>query len=281
MASNPASLIQCLTNIGLSEREARVYLALLNRRNASAAELQKFSGVPQSKVYEIIDSLVHRGYVLERKIGRKRTFEMIDPKLTLSTAFKDLQKRLKESYEQKKQLESLFKQSEGITEPFEYIEILRGNDVIHRRYCQLVRDTQEELLGFGRGPYACDTSEKSAEQDREELGVLERGGKMRWVYEVSMPTDAWLLDTFETLQERGAGVRIAEHLPIKMMIFDRKRLLVAEEDPSLNTSDLVMSIIKQRTIVNAFCALFEYFWGSSTKLNVWKRQVERAGADLG
>ncbi|MBU0517902.1 hypothetical protein KJ564_03065 [bacterium] len=272
MAYESKQLISCLTDLGMSDREARVYLALLNKRNASAADLQKLSGVPQSKVYETIDSLVRQGYFSERKVGRKRTFEIIDPKQTLASSFEILQKRLKESYTQKKQLESIFKLSDKQTEPLEYIEILRGNETIHNRYCQLVRHTEGELLGFGRGPYACDTSDKSEEQDDEEGKILERGGHMRWVYEVSMPQDEWVTEIFGTLQGKGAEIRIAKTLPIKMMIFDRQFLLVAEEESSIRSGELTMSIIKQGTIVKAFIALFEHFWSQSTALKKWKKQ---------
>jgi sugar-specific transcriptional regulator TrmB len=273
MANNSTPLVACLTDLGMSEREARVYLALLNKRYATATELQKLSGVPQSKVYEIIDNLVRHGYCLERKVGRKRTFEIIDPKITLTQSFASLQKKLKDSFKQKKKLEGLFAASEQITEPLEYIEILRGNETIHRRYCQLVRGTNEELLGFGRGPYACDTNERSAEQDREEEEVLDRGGVMRWVYELKIPDDEWLYPTLDTLQRKGAEIRVAQHLPIKMMIFDRQHLLVAEEEPSIISPELTMSIVKQRTIVKAFIALFEFFWQNSLELEKWKQKV--------
>ena len=79
MESNHSGLRRCLTDLGMSEREARVYLALLSKRTGAAADLQKISGVPQSKIYEIIGSLVRRGFCTERKAGRKRTFEVIDP----------------------------------------------------------------------------------------------------------------------------------------------------------------------------------------------------------
>jgi len=267
-------LIACLIDLGMSDREARVYLALLNKKSATAADLQKLSGVPQSKVYETIDSLVRQGYFSERKVGRKRTFEIIDPKQTLATSFDQLQKRLKESYSQKKQLDSIFRQSGKQTEPLEYIEILRGNETIHNRYVQLVRSTKEELLGFGRGPYACDTDERANQQDEEEARILVRGGRMRWVYEVSMPEDEWVTEIFGTLQEKGADIRMSNNLPIKMMIFDREILLVAEEEPSIRSGELTMSIIKQGTIVKAFIALFEYFWSQSIPLKEWKRKFK-------
>lgn len=143
-----------------------------------------------------------------------------------------------------------------------------------------MRNTDEELLGFGRGPYACDTTEKSEEQDREEKGVLDRGGAVRWVYEVRLPEEEWIINDLKSLQEKGAGIRIARSLPLKMMIFDRKILLAAEEEPLTERSELVMSIIKQRTVVNAFRALFEFFWQHSVDLDKWERQHRPASVEI-
>ena len=273
--NNNSPLVSCLIDLGLSEREARIYLALLNKRCATASELQKMSGVPQNKVYEIIGGLVRQGYCLERKVGRKRTFEIIDPKVALASPFQMLQKRLQDSYNLKKEMDALYAEGDNASMPLEYIEVLYGNDNIHHHYCQLVRNTDEELLGFGRGPYACDTTEKSEEQDQEEKGVLDRGGAVRWVYEVRLPEEEWIISDLKSLQEKGAGIRIAQSLPLKMMIFDRKTLLVAEEEPLAERGELVMSIIKQRTVVNAFRALFEFFWHNSIDLNQWENHNVR------
>ncbi|MCX6639345.1 MAG: hypothetical protein NTW14_02525 [bacterium] len=269
------SLLETLSDLGMSEREGKVYLALLNKRCATAAILQKLSGVPQSKIYEIIGDLIQQGYFLERKVGTKRTFEIVDPKITLNSPFEKLQSRLKDSFKRKKELEDIYNQGDQATEPLEYIEVLRGNDFIHHRYCTLVGTTNEELLGFGRGPYACDTQEKSSAQEDEEQGILKRGGIVRWVYELKLPEDAWLLSDMRELKRAGGGVRIARSLPIKMMIFDRNTLLVADEEPFAIPGDLTMSIIKQKTVVNAFCALFEYFWAMALELEEWEKLQQK------
>jgi sugar-specific transcriptional regulator TrmB len=264
MAENSSNLTGRLVELGMSEREAKVYQALLNKRNATISELQKSSGVPQCKMYEIMGRLVHQGYCRERKVGRSRTFDVVDPRNAL---FFHLPKRLLIE-----DLSTLFASSDRVTEPLDYIETLRGNDNIHRRYCQLVKGVSEELLGFGRGPYACDTSNKAEEQDDEEAGILTRGGTVRWVYEINLPEEDWVVQDLRPLQANGAGIRIADTLPIKMMIFDRKTLLVADEEPFTQPGELTMSIIKQRTIVNAFMALFEFFWQQSDELDVWDKK---------
>ncbi|MCP4581084.1 MAG: hypothetical protein GY839_05660 [candidate division Zixibacteria bacterium] len=255
----------------MSEREAKVYLALLNKRSATATDLQKISGVPQSKIYEIVGGLIRQGYCTERKAGRKRTFEIINPKVTLNSSFQSLQQRLESSFSLKDELFDLYSTSNKVAEPLEYIEVLRGNENIHYRYCQLVHNAQTELLGFGRRPYACDTEEKSSQQDRESEGVIDRGGIVRWVFELELPDDAWVVKDMKKLQEKGEQFKVAEKLPLKMMIFDRELLLMAEEEPFGPSGELTMSLIKQSTIVNAFYALFEFFWQHSIELKTWEK----------
>jgi sugar-specific transcriptional regulator TrmB len=271
MRAKDPELIQCLLDLGLGEREAKVYLALLKKRQAAAAELQKISGIPQSKIYEVINGLVQKGYCTEIKTGRKRAFEVINPQIALDSSFDGLKKRLQNSFSQKKKLVEIYSSSEKAAKPLDYIELLKGNENIHHRYCQLVADTSHELIGFGRRPYACDTEEKSKEQDDIESGILSRGVKARWVYEICLPEDEWLIPDLSKLNQAGVGIRVAETLPLKMMIFDKDLLLVAEEEPFGQSGDLTMSVIRQNTIVKAFYALFEYFWLNSIDLEKWRK----------
>jgi sugar-specific transcriptional regulator TrmB len=262
-------LLQSLIDIGLSEREAKTYLALLSKGSATASELQKISGIPRSKIYEVIDGLLRNGYCTEKRSGRNRTYEIIDPDVTLKDSYVKLHQRLEESYKFRDQLFDIYEESENGKEPLEYFESIHGNDSIHHRYCQLVHNTQSELLGFGRRPYACDTSEKSKEQDKESIGVIERGGIVRWVFEIELPEDEWVLKDLKNLKKEGQEIRIARKLPLKMMIFDREKILMAEEEPLFSGGELAMSVMKQRTIVNAFYALFEFFWMNSVDIDLW------------
>jgi len=256
-------ITESLIDIGFSEREARVYIALLSKHYSTAADLQKISGVPQSKIYETIGGLVRQGLCIERKVGRKRTFEIVDPEVTLTPLFSRLQDRLNSALKQKNNIKTLFTLSAATTEPLEYIEVIRGNEIIHKHYCQLVDQAQTELLGFARGPYACDTSNRIDEQDQALINLMRRGGKSRWVFEIKSTDDHWLFENFTMLHEEGVSHRISASLPLKMMIFDRKTVLVAQEDSARAPGELTMSIIKQATIANAFCAMFEYFWSQS------------------
>ncbi len=60
-----------LKELGLSANEVRVYLALLSLGKTTTGPLVKKSGIPSSKIYSTLDSLVSKGivgYVLEGKM---------------------------------------------------------------------------------------------------------------------------------------------------------------------------------------------------------------------
>lgn len=65
------SLISDLMALGLTEYEAKVYLALLKENPANGYQLAKKTGVPRSMVYEALGRLHARGAVL--KSGDERT----------------------------------------------------------------------------------------------------------------------------------------------------------------------------------------------------------------
>lgn len=59
------TIIEKLQELGLSEYEARVYIALLRRHPATAYEAARSAGVPTSKVYQVLDRLSSKGLTLE------------------------------------------------------------------------------------------------------------------------------------------------------------------------------------------------------------------------
>ncbi|MEP6988157.1 MAG: helix-turn-helix domain-containing protein [Chloroflexota bacterium] len=54
-----------LTQIGFTEYEATVYLALLRENPATGYQISKTSGVPRAMVYDALSRLHTRGAVLE------------------------------------------------------------------------------------------------------------------------------------------------------------------------------------------------------------------------
>jgi len=70
-------VIHGLAQLGYTEYEAKAYLALLLHPEASGYEISKHSGVPRSKIYETLDSLVRKGAILEQAGQRSRVFRPV------------------------------------------------------------------------------------------------------------------------------------------------------------------------------------------------------------
>jgi sugar-specific transcriptional regulator TrmB len=72
-------IISKMTNIGLSEYESKVYLRLLRGSPATAYETAKASGVPTSKIYEVLKKLVDKGIVSLYQEGKTKRYLPIEP----------------------------------------------------------------------------------------------------------------------------------------------------------------------------------------------------------
>ena len=74
---------ELLKEIGLTERESKVYLSLLDLGRSTTGPLIKTSEVPNSKIYEILSSLHKKGLVTWVIGGKTKFFEAADPKTLL------------------------------------------------------------------------------------------------------------------------------------------------------------------------------------------------------
>lgn len=68
-----------LQELGLSEKEAQIYLALLQVDNESIQDLAKRTGINRTTVYPVLETLEKKGLVSEVQIGKKTHYEAAAP----------------------------------------------------------------------------------------------------------------------------------------------------------------------------------------------------------
>lgn len=258
-----------LTSLGLTEREAKAYLALLGSRGLTASEISLATRIPQNKIYTSLDSLVQQGFCQRQKHGRQRVYSAIDPNLALAGPLQELENQLQSGRQITQELAETFAQSRATVRNLTEVEILDSPQAIRERYQQLLSDTQQEIAGLARGPYAYRTQEDwdalLAEGRR-----LARKYQTRWVYEMQFPRDRRLA---EALQSKGnlGEIRATSALPLKMIIFDRRTVLFTDENPDV-PDQLNMAVIHNPTVAKAFLLLFESFWQNAVDLEVWSEE---------
>jgi sugar-specific transcriptional regulator TrmB len=72
-------LLAKLSQLGFSEYEAKVYLALLKENPASGYQIAKQSGVPRSMVYEVIGKLNTRGALMTYRVDGVLKYAPVPP----------------------------------------------------------------------------------------------------------------------------------------------------------------------------------------------------------
>jgi HTH-type transcriptional regulator, sugar sensing transcriptional regulator len=84
-----------LTQFGLNEKQAIIYLALLELGASSAINLAKKTGILRTTVYDVLIELEKKGLLSQTKKGKKRLFLAEDPE-NLETILEEKKNKLQE-----------------------------------------------------------------------------------------------------------------------------------------------------------------------------------------
>ena len=264
--------LRSFIEIGLTEREAKVYMTLLSGKMFTVLELQEAVNIPRTKIYEVLNKLVSRNICIEKKLGRNKLYEAVEPQIALERvveSYKNDLDRKKELIQQVSEVFTpIFQNSKSIVNPLEFIDVMKEKAQIHRRYTACVKSTKREMLTFNKGPYACDTSDRLVEQEDEEFKLLKRGGSCKDIYELKELKEVdWLLSSVKKSLKRGQQARVVKKLPIKMLVFDHEQVMFALEQPVPVQNELTMIYIEHKRLAEACSILFYHLWDQGQDIN--------------
>lgn len=133
--------IKGLVQIGLTEYEAKVYLALLKQPETSGYEVSRLSGVPRSKVYETLEGLVRKGAATSLTLDGKQIYQALPHELLLSRYQQQTNRVLGE-------LSSSLAQASA-EQPHSALTNLSGYDPVIERVREMCRQARVRLLIAG------------------------------------------------------------------------------------------------------------------------------------
>jgi len=87
------SVVEKLQRVGLTEYEAKSYLALLNTHLSTATKVSEKAGVPRTKIYAVLESLKRKGWVHVYS-GVPLLFKAVEPVTIFEKVKGDLEKFL-------------------------------------------------------------------------------------------------------------------------------------------------------------------------------------------
>ncbi|MBT3304684.1 TrmB family transcriptional regulator [Candidatus Woesearchaeota archaeon] len=137
-----------LSNLGLSERESSVYLALLELGQTTTGPLSKKSSIPNSKIYEVLNSLEEKGLVSWVLKNNAKHFQPSPPEKILEL-FDEKRKRIKEEIDNLKKLE---------TKENNYVKMFEGLKGMRSAFIEALMDLKpnQTIQGFATGESSSD-----------------------------------------------------------------------------------------------------------------------------
>jgi len=76
-------IIEALKKLGLTEYEARAYVAVVELGEAEAADIARRSGVPRTRIYDVLSRLEGAGLIQRIKESRPAVYSAISPERSL------------------------------------------------------------------------------------------------------------------------------------------------------------------------------------------------------
>ena len=132
---NENILIKELLSYNFTEYEAKAFLVLIKKSSLSAAEISQIAGIPRTKVYEVLNNLLAKGFCSEIP-GTVRRFKAIAPEISFKKVFAELENKKKELKYIEETLTPIFFDSRTDIDPLDYIEIIRKKEERSQKFLQ-------------------------------------------------------------------------------------------------------------------------------------------------
>ncbi len=259
-----------LTDLGISEREAKLYLVMLEYGEVTANQMHRLTGVQRSKIYSILSRMVVHGLCNERIEGRNRFFTALNPKNVKATLQREWDS---DHLNRVEKANSIFDTLEdkfiaGKAGPaLNSVEIIRNAANIHNRYLQLMKEVQKEVLAYVRPPIAATTKKTREVQFEAQQKALDRGVTLRSIF--SLKHLGGVDQKWDKLSENDL-MRVADSLPMKMFIFDGNKVLAGLPTNSENANNFFMLYVEDAGFCEVLISAFEETWKKAIRVEALK-----------
>ena len=263
-----------LQQIGLNAYEARSYLVLVGHPRFKALELAARSHVPRQKIYEVLDSLIEKGFaqVVQEKT---KLFSAVEPGLAIPSYLARRGEAMQHELEEQarfasglvEDLKKAYSEGQGGRGTLDYLRIVGEPAQIAAQYRRMLAEVQSEYVEFSRPPYAVDPlDEQLVRQARA------RGASCRLLYEAGTIDDVHRARMDEY---RASGVEVfsAPNLPMKLAVFDGRQGMIALLDPVITKPSWTALMFDHPGFAEAMRGMFEGYWARAVETQAQKQSA--------
>lgn len=236
-----------LRGLGLTENEARIYLALLRHGTSTAGSITGKTGIHRRCVYDAMDRLIEKGLVGYINRDNRKYFEATDPEHLLEM--------LKE---QERDVQSAIPKLRALYEGAEKqdIKVLRGRTGARAVYHDIIR-TGKDYYALGATGNIYETIGPKTYDKYVEMRV-KKGMKLYTIYPER-------LRGTPMAEKRNVVVKYVPDeyaSPINTIVYGEKvEMLIWDYDPK---SPLIL-LIENRKVAEAFKRYFRMLWKTAKR----------------
>lgn len=254
--------------MGLNAYESRAYLVLIGHSHFKALEVAGRSDIPRQKIYEVLDSLVEKGFVRVVQ-GKAKQFSAVEPRLALDGHLNRKRESFQREWEDRQRLAktvsddlaTLFEDGNKDKSPLDYLRIVADTRQIVEEYRRMLLQTKTEYLEFARPPYGVDPGHEPMVRSLADQGTV---CKLMFDSEVVNSRDQ--LQGLGLLQQAGAEVRLGKNVPMKLALFDSRSGMISLDDPVISHPQITALVFEHENLASAMRSLFDDFWSRSGPL---------------
>ena len=219
--SEDRALVEALRKLGLTEYEARAYIAIVELGEAEAFEIARRSGVPRTRIYDILSRLEHSGLIQKIRGSRPALYASIPPERSLEHLKEKLFEEVSQAIDK---LKMMYASSKAVSRC--NVLLLRG-DQAYESALKLLESAEEMIVA--RIIYLpSQVLEKILEKLRERL---RKGIRVYLSMDLKLLRREVPLESLEEVLREFGGRAFSPPIPLSFLVADFRDLLLLYVPP--------------------------------------------------
>ena len=253
-------VLDALKSIGLNLYERKIFVALLAKGVATAAEVSEIASVPRSRSYDILESLSEKGFVMVQP-SKPIKYVALAPKEAFERTKQNLRKKHDEMTERidklssssiVQELEGIYKEGLDMVRPTEMTGTLKGRYVIDRQLKSAFKSAQRTIE-------IMTTEQGLSELYSNHFRILKKANRSGIKLRIAAPFGE---DAVTKAFSQIAEIRKVAKSRGRMAIIDRQNLLMALTDDKTvhETQDIAFWASSEHAVRSVAAPLFNSVW---------------------
>lgn len=255
-------LIEILRKLGMTDYEAKTFVAITKAGSGTATDIHVLSGIPRSAVYGVLTKLKEKG-IIEIQHAKPMKYRVVSP----ATAFE----KLKEDYEVESQkalemLDNIY-QTHEVDLKEEIVWTINGVINVNDRMIEMIENAKSEIIFAASYPSFHKIMDAYPVLEKLKLALrnrLDQGIKVKITGSTQHDAD--------TIAEvlTGAEVRVYSHkmtmAPVKggILVIDDTEVLIAIIKEEIGNEDLTAIWSNGNEVISIFKHFVEAEWRACT-----------------